>query len=114
MAATCVWGLAYGCVLLDHTLTPSSYAPNFASHPPAERSAALITLRASLAQVGVLHLLAMAERGAGIRQHYAATFQQVTIIRHIQRHMHVLLDQQHGGASRANLRDDAEDLFDQQ
>ena len=65
-------------------------------------------------EVELAHVLVLDELGAGPFQHDAPDLQHIAVVRRLERHVGVLLDQQHGDVLLlVEAADDGEDLLDQ-
>src|SRR5258705_10811893 len=59
------------------------------------------------------HLLSVTERRTPIAEDHASGLQDVRTVGDVERHVRVLLDEEHGRTCGADLADDTEDLLDQ-
>src|SRR5205823_4366244 len=73
----------------------------------------LLAFVALMPEICAPHLLPLPERRAPIAQHHASGLEDVRAVGDVERHVHVLLDEEHGRAGGADLTDDTEDLLDQ-
>src|SRR5256885_7212609 len=68
---------------------------------------------ALMPQICASHLLSLTERRAPIAEDHASGLQDIRMVGDVERHVRVLLDEEHGRAGGADLADDTEDLLDQ-
>src|SRR6266568_7207125 len=68
---------------------------------------------ALMPQICASHLLPLTERRAPIAKDHASGLQDIRMVGDVERHVRVLLNQEHGRAGGADLADDTEDLLDQ-
>src|SRR6266850_302050 len=68
---------------------------------------------ALMPQICASHLLPLTKRRAPIAEDHPSGLQDVRTVGDVERHVHVLLDQEHGRPGGADLADDTEDLLDQ-
>src|SRR6267143_3617219 len=68
---------------------------------------------ALMPQICASHLLPLTERRAPIAEDHASGLQDVRMVGDVERHVRVLLDEEHGRTGGADLADDTEDLLDQ-
>src|SRR5205814_4888200 len=73
----------------------------------------LLAFVALMPEICAPHLLPLPERRAPIAEHHASGLEDVRAVGDVERHVHVLLDEEHGRAGGADLTDDTEDLLDQ-
>src|SRR6266550_7227190 len=69
---------------------------------------------ALMPQICASHLLPLTERRAPIAEDHTSGLQDVRPVGDVERHVRVLLDEEHGRTCGADLADDTEDLLDQQ
>src|SRR5438445_3278428 len=68
---------------------------------------------ALMPQICASHLLPLTERRAPIAEDHASGLQDIRMVRDVERHVRVLLDEEHGRPGGADLADNTEDLLDQ-
>src|SRR5437899_3111696 len=68
---------------------------------------------ALMPQICASHLLSLTERCAPVAEDHASGLQDIRMVGDVERHVRVLLDDEHGRAGGADLADDTEDLLDQ-
>src|ERR1043166_6267158 len=97
-------------------MTRTGYFHVTALSPPFGALPALLAAhcRFLVAQIELAHVLVLDQLGAGALEHDAPDLQHIAIMRRLQRHVGILLDQQHGHLLLlVEAADDAEDLLDQ-
>src|SRR3712207_4980495 len=82
--------------------------------PSAMPSRVFWTSSASRAKVGAPDDFVLGERAGIAAEAHASLLHEEEMLRHLQRHVRVLLDEKDGGAVAVQLRDGAEDLLDHQ
>src|SRR5205807_1886089 len=68
---------------------------------------------ALMPQICASHLLSLTECRAPIAEDHASGLKDICTVGDVERHVRVLLDEEHGRACGADLADDTEDLLDQ-